>query len=160
MSALVFPVPAYRGQKVVPFEDQPRSQSERNALALAAPPTKASGRLIGLLMQERQDRKGMSAASGIRRVPEPTDPHRDPSVHLLEAWAPVEDELRRAVGPETFAIWLADVHPHRRVNGEWVLACRPEARGWIRDRFGRLIASCAGRPVVFVNCENNQRRTP
>jgi hypothetical protein len=87
------------------------------------------------------------------RTVEPADPHHEPSVRLLEAWAPVEYELRQAVEPEMFAIWLADVHPHRLINGEWVLACRPQARGWIQDRFGRLIASCAERPVVLVNCE-------
>lgn len=95
------------------------------------------------------------------RTVEVADPHHEPSVCLLEAWAPVEDQLRDVVDPETFAIWLADLHPHRLVNGEWVLACRPGAHGWIRDRFGRLIASfCAERQVVFVTCENNQRRTP
>ncbi len=81
------------------------------------------------------------------------DPHRDPSTRLLEAWKPVEDELRRAVDATTFRIQLASVHPHRIENGAWILACHSALRGWIADRFGRLIERCAGRPCEFVACE-------
>lgn len=115
--------------------------------------------LLGIEAEQRRQMERQRSAQTARPV-EAADPHRDPTVRLLEAWAPVEDELCRAVGLELFAMWLADVHPHRLVNSEWVLGCRPQSRGWIRDRFGRLIAACADRPVVFVNCENNQRRTP
>lgn len=91
-----------------------------------------------------------------QRQPRPDrepEPHRPPSITLLETWAPVEDELRQAVEDLTFRMWLAPLHPHAFIGGVWRLAYRPEGIGWIRDRFGRLIEGCAGRPVEFVVCE-------
>jgi hypothetical protein len=114
--------------------------------------------VLGIEAEQRRQMERQRQAQAVRAV-EVADPHHEPTGRLLEAWAPVEDELRQTVDPETFAIWLADMHPHRLIKGEWVLACRPQTRGWVEARFGRLIASCAGRPVVLVNCENNQRRT-
>ncbi len=115
----------------------------------AAPkPSIFSGTFAGLEIEER--RKGRQ---GSLKKAEPLDPHREPSERLLEAWAPLENELREAIDPETFAIWLADLHPHRILRGVWYVACRPRARGWVEERYGRVIRACADRPVVFVACE-------
>jgi hypothetical protein len=148
---------AYPGERVVPFEIKRRS-AEAYELRHFGPVTMASGRLKGLMMQDRQDAR-RARSRVVTRIPEPVDSHHEPSERLLEAWAPVEDRLRQAVDPGVFACWLADVHPHRLVKGEWYLACHPRKRDWILVRFRRLITECAGCPVVFVNCETNQRRT-
>lgn len=81
------------------------------------------------------------------------DPHREASVALLEAWAPVEVEMRKCVDELTYRIWLAPMHPHSLVGGTWRVGCDARAVGWIRDRFGRMIEACAGRPVELVICE-------
>ena len=154
---------SYPGERVVPFEDtRGRQPWEIEEVRRQTPVSRCPGFWKGILMQERDDARRARRTLGLDGAPELAmmDSHREPSVRLLEAWAPVENELRQAVEPETFAMWLADIHPHRLSQGVWYLACRPQACGWIRDRFGRLIESCAGRPVVFVNYENNQRRTP
>lgn len=101
------------------------------------------------LNEERLDAQGQRAQSCQR---EDTDPHREPSTALLEAWKPVEVELRQAVDGPTFRIWLAQLHPHSLIGGTWRLACRPEHVGWLRDRFGRVIEGRAGRPVELVGC--------
>ena len=102
-------------------------------------------RFRGIERQQRID-------EGALRRRELLDPHRPASIGLLEAWAPVENELRLAVERSTFNIWLAPLHPHSLVAGVWKLAYRPENVSWIVDRFGRLIAEVAQRPVEFVVC--------
>lgn len=107
----------------------------------------ASGRFAHLEMEDRAGRVSNRKPAAI------CDPHREPSIALLEAWAPIEVELRSAVDGPTFRIWLAQLHPHSLTGGAWRLACRPAHVGWIRDRFGRVIEGCARRPVEFVVCE-------
>jgi hypothetical protein len=103
------------------------------------------------LNQARLDSRGAHAKK--RSQEQPADPHREPSTGLLEAWAPVEHQLREAVDEATFNIWLAALHPHALIDGKWRLAYRGQHVGWIRARFGRVIEGCAGRPVEFVACE-------
>lgn len=80
--------------------------------------------------------------------------HRAPSERLLAAWAPVDAEIQRAVDELTYRIWLVGVHPHALLEGTWILGTHKQSRRWIQDRFGRLIAECAGRPVEFVACSS------
>jgi hypothetical protein len=127
-------------------------RSGRGRASYAAPV--ASGRFAFL---EMSDRRAMR--SRVKAKPEPRtatlDPHREPSARLLAAWAPVERELRQAVDESTYQIWLAPplVHPHALTAGRWRLACRPQTCSWIRERFGKIVAECAGCPVEFVACE-------
>lgn len=116
-----------------------------------AQPSWRGRRVRGIeLDQQRFEAKAARDRARRARV---TDPHREPSMRLLEAWAPVEDQLRQAIDSATFAIWCRLLHPHRFVSGTWVLAHHPLHVGWVRDRFGRLIAEVAQRPVEFVVCE-------
>jgi DnaA N-terminal domain len=103
------------------------------------------------LDQQRIEAKAARERQGQARL-DTADQHRSPSLPLLEAWAPVEDRMRHAVDGPTFRIWVNPLHPHRLQSGVWVLACGPFERGWVRDRFGRLIEGCAGRPCQFVVC--------
>lgn len=108
-----------------------------------------------------QQRFEARAAAQRRRSHFEHDAHREPSVRLLEAWAPVEDDLRRCVELGTLddlslRLWLAPVHPHSLIGGTWRLGCDERAICWLRDRFGRLLEGCAGRPVEFVVCEGSR----
>jgi hypothetical protein len=70
-------------------------------------------------------------------VPGPSD-HAD--------WERIRTLLVEAVGEGTFAIWLEPVEliaidPH----GALVLHAPPELRGWLQERFGRVVAQAAER---------------
>lgn len=87
------------------------------------------------------------------------DPHNtSPSPELLAAWEAVRGEMCRAVDECVFNIWLADIHPHRFVDGVWMLACPANTRDWVSSRFGRLWEKAAQAPVRFVICDINQGR--
>jgi chromosomal replication initiator protein len=55
----------------------------------------------------------------------------------------VQRELAMSVDELTYRIWLAPLRP-REIDGMCVLLdAPPQARGWVRDRFGRLLDTCA-----------------
>jgi hypothetical protein len=115
----------------------------------------STGPIAGILAEERrQDERLRRKRRAERRASRhPLDQHSEPSSALLEAWAPVEDLLRQEIDEQTFRMWFADLHPHRLVNGAWVLASANRyAVSWVPNRFGRLVESCAGRPVEYVMC--------
>jgi hypothetical protein len=122
---------------------------------LAVRSVPSTGPIAGILAEERRqdDRQKRQRRPPTKIAQRPVDPHREPSAELLAAWAPIEAELRLAVDELSFNIWLARLHPHRRTSGIWVLACPERGISWIRDRFGRVIAACAGQPVEYVVCE-------
>jgi hypothetical protein len=71
---------------------------------------------------------------------------------LAERWADVVAELREAVDESTFKIHLSALHLH--LDGEeMVVGAQRSAKSWIRDRFGRVLDSCAGKPVQLVPCD-------
>lgn len=74
---------AYRGERVVPFENDGRrvTLAERNELAFSTPSTQAHGRLKGMLIQHRED-----AVAASRREGEP--------VHHATFWAARDWALR------------------------------------------------------------------
>lgn len=117
----------------------------------------ASGRFAYLEMEDRRRKRKTLV------TPQPDarrEAHRDPSLRLLEAWTPIEAELRKSVDELTFRIWLAaggqvDLHPHSLIGGTWRLAARHQSC-WIEDRFGRLLSTCAGCPVEIVVCDGAQ----
>jgi len=66
----------------------------------------------------------------------PADPH-DPH------WLRVRTELRKAVSDSTWDLWLAPL-AYREFDGAVLTITAPaETRGWIADRFGRLLQACA-----------------
>jgi hypothetical protein len=125
-----------------------RSGSRRPGMA----PPVASGRFAGLEIQERRDRERMREHS-VTPKPEPIDPHNEPSERLLAAWSPVDQTIRAMVDELVWRMWLIDLHPHRLLNGTWYLATSPRKRGWVEERFGRLLAAAAGCPVQIIACE-------
>lgn len=143
----------------MPFDGERRALWEVEELRQGQPVTMASGWFKGLLMRERLDaqaaerrRKGPGKEE-VRMQSVLGDLHREPSVRLLEAWAPVEEELRQRVERDVFEIWLGVLHPHALLDGAWRLAYDVRAVRWVEARFGAIVRECAGRPVVFVACE-------
>jgi hypothetical protein len=69
-----------------------------------------------------------------------------PAAEDRVAWERVRSTLREAVGDSTFAIWL---EPLELIaidrNGKLVVSAPVQTLSWVRARFGRLIAGCAGR---------------
>ena len=70
-------------------------------------------------------------------VPGPSD-HAD--------WKRIRTLLAEAVGESTFAIWLEPVELIAiDADGALVLHAPPELRGWLQERFGRVVAQAAER---------------
>jgi hypothetical protein len=78
-----------------------------------------------------------------------------PSTKDLTAWRQIRGQLRRRVGEDTFAIWLAPVELIAIDRDQrLVLAAPAPTADWTRTRFSRLIAATAsevGRDVRFSN---------
>jgi chromosomal replication initiator protein len=65
------------------------------------------------------------------------------SAELEHIWSRVQHELALSVDELTYRIWLAPLRPRELVGQRLLLDAPPHARGWIRDRFGRLLDGCA-----------------
>ena len=60
-----------------------------------------------------------------------------------DTWSRVQGELRRAVEPAAYELWLAPLE-FRALDGErLVLAAPDEKRRWVADRFARVLQTCA-----------------
>jgi chromosomal replication initiator protein len=69
--------------------------------------------------------------------------HAAVSAELEHIWTRVQRELASSVDELTYRIWLAPLRP-REIDGNCLLLdAPPQARGWVRDRFGRLLDTCA-----------------
>jgi chromosomal replication initiator protein len=65
------------------------------------------------------------------------------SDELEHIWSRVQAELAVAVDESTYRIWL-DALRAREISGERLLVeAPPHTYGWVRDRFGRTLQSCA-----------------
>ena len=62
---------------------------------------------------------------------------------LARDWASIRSELRSAVPDSTFEIWLAPLSALALCDGTLVLQAPDEIRGWVGDRFARLLQTCA-----------------
>jgi len=60
-----------------------------------------------------------------------------------DMWSRVRDELRRAVDPGAFELWLAPLELRELDGDTLVLAAPDERRRWIADRFGRVLQASA-----------------
>jgi len=62
---------------------------------------------------------------------------------LEHMWSRVQAELARAVGATAYRTWLNDLRAVELTDGGRLLVeIPPQTRGWIQDRFGRVIQSC------------------
>ena len=58
---------------------------------------------------------------------------------LDDIWAAISAQLQRAVGDSTYGIWLEPLTPVELDGEVLVVAAPDEARGWIADRFARVL---------------------
>ncbi len=65
------------------------------------------------------------------------------STELEQIWAQVQRKLEGAVDESTYRVWLEPLRPREIDGARLVLEASPQACGWIRERFGRLLRSCA-----------------
>jgi chromosomal replication initiator protein len=60
-----------------------------------------------------------------------------------QTWSSIQSELRQRVPADTYEIWLAPVRPVRIEGSEVVVDAPPELRGWIAERFARVLEARA-----------------
>jgi chromosomal replication initiator protein len=65
------------------------------------------------------------------------------SDELEHLWSRVQAELAMAVDESTYRIWLEALRARDLSAGRLLVEAPPQACGWIRDRFGRTLQSCA-----------------
>ncbi|MFI4990427.1 MAG: chromosomal replication initiator protein DnaA [Solirubrobacterales bacterium] len=69
------------------------------------------------------------------------------SAELEHIWSRMQAELALAVDDSAYRIWLAPLRPCR-LDGERLLLEAPSGTcSWIRDRFGRVLESCAANVI-------------
>ncbi len=62
---------------------------------------------------------------------------------LDDIWAAISAQLHRAVGDSTYGIWLEPLTPVELDGEVLVVAAPDEARGWVADRFARVVQASA-----------------
>jgi chromosomal replication initiator protein len=65
------------------------------------------------------------------------------NTELELTWAQIQTELRAAVDETTYRIWLEPLRALDFAERTLVLEAPPQACGWIKDRFGRALQTCA-----------------
>jgi chromosomal replication initiator protein len=65
------------------------------------------------------------------------------SDELEHIWSRVQVELAQAVDEPTYRIWLQSLRVRELAGQRLLVEAPPQACGWIRDRFGRTLQSCA-----------------
>ncbi len=69
------------------------------------------------------------------------------SAELEHIWSRVQAELAGAVGEETYRIWLEPLRVAELSQGRLRVEAPPQAYGWVRDRFGRVLQACVTRVI-------------
>jgi chromosomal replication initiator protein len=65
------------------------------------------------------------------------------NTELEQIWSHVRDKLIAAVDDSTYRAWLEPLQPRLLERDRLVLEARPQSCIWIRERFGRLLQTCA-----------------
>jgi chromosomal replication initiator protein len=65
------------------------------------------------------------------------------NAELAEVWREMSVELRRVLGDSTYEIWIAPLRVQGFEQRRLLLAAPPATYGWVADRFGRVLESCA-----------------
>jgi chromosomal replication initiator protein len=73
--------------------------------------------------------------------------HAAVSAELEHIWSRVQAELALSVDEPTYRIWLAPLHALELGDGRLTLQAPAQSRGWVRDRFGRVLESCAAKVI-------------
>ena len=73
---------------------------------------------------------------------------------LHHSWPSIRAQLRSAVDESTWDLWLSALEPRSLEDSTLVLEAPEASRGWVRDRYGRLLDACAsaglGRATTVV----------
>jgi chromosomal replication initiator protein len=69
------------------------------------------------------------------------------SAELEHIWSRIQAELALCVDEATYRIWLAPLRPLALTEGCLTLQAPAHGRGWIADRFGRVLESCAAQVI-------------
>lgn len=83
------------------------------------------------------------------------------SAELEHIWSRMQAELALAVDDSAYRIWLAPLRPRELDERRLLLEAPPGACSWIRDRFGRVLESCAAEVIadgVVVELVERQER--
>jgi chromosomal replication initiator protein len=64
-------------------------------------------------------------------------------LELADAWRDKCAELRRILGDSTYQIWIVPLEVRALEQRRLLLAAPPATCGWVADRFGRVLESCA-----------------
>lgn len=83
------------------------------------------------------------------------------SAELEHIWSRVQAELAGAVDEPTYRLWLEPLHPRELAREHLLVEAPPQACGWVRERFGKLLQTCVATvlgPSVLV--EITERATP
>src|ERR1700690_3775129 len=65
------------------------------------------------------------------------------SDELEHIWSRVQAELALAVDESTYRIWLDALRARDLAGERLLIEAPPQACGWIRARFGRILQACA-----------------
>lgn len=65
------------------------------------------------------------------------------NAELENIWSRVQSELAAAVDDATYRIWLEPLTVRELDGGRLTIEAAPEACGWVRNRYGRLLHICA-----------------
>ena len=69
------------------------------------------------------------------------------SAGLEHMWEQVQRELSDALGETTYRVWLEPLRARELAHGRLLVETPPQACGWIRDRFGRLLQQTTSRVI-------------
>ena len=61
---------------------------------------------------------------------------------LAHSWTRIRFELRQAVTDSTWHLWLEDLQARELVGDCLVVEAPDKVRGWVGDRFGRMLQAC------------------
>jgi chromosomal replication initiator protein len=65
------------------------------------------------------------------------------STELEQIWSRVQSGLEAAVDDSTYRLWLAPLRAHEVAHGTLTVEAPVRSCAWVRERFGRLLQTCA-----------------
>lgn len=83
------------------------------------------------------------------------------STELEQIWSQVQRKLEAAVDESTYRIWLEPLQLREILGEQLIIEASPQASGWIQERFGRLLHTCAAAvlgPTVTICVTQSESR--
>lgn len=69
------------------------------------------------------------------------------STELEQIWSRVQSRLEAAVDDSTYRVWLAPLRPREVAFGTLTVEAPARSCAWVRERFGRLLQTCAATAI-------------